>query len=51
VIDATRPADAITEEIKDRIREVLPDPVPHHAEAATGAFPAITDSSDPRLPK
>jgi dTMP kinase len=43
VIDATRPVEVITEEIKDRIREILPDPVPQVAEAATGAFPIITD--------
>jgi dTMP kinase len=43
VIDAARPADEVTQEIKDRIREVLPDPVPHTTEAATGAFRAITE--------
>ena len=43
VIDAARPVEMITEEIKDRIREILPDPVPSVAEAVTGAFPAITD--------
>jgi dTMP kinase len=43
VIDAGCPVEAITEEIKDRIREILPDPVPSTAEAATGTFPAITD--------
>jgi dTMP kinase len=41
VIDAARPAEEITAEIKDRVREVLPDPVPYHAEAATGTFPVI----------
>jgi dTMP kinase len=41
VIDAARPVDEVTQEIKDRIREVLPDPVPYHAEAATGTFPVI----------
>jgi dTMP kinase len=46
VIDATAPPAQITERIKDRIREVLPDPVPHVAEAATGSFAAIPD----RLP-
>ena len=48
VIDAAQPPEVITEEIKDRVREVLPDPVPHNAEAATGTFPAITDSQLPR---
>jgi dTMP kinase len=43
VIDASLPADEVTAQIKDRIREVLPDPVPRTAEAATGAFPAITE--------
>lgn len=46
VIDATAPPAEITERIKDRIREVLPDPVPRAAEAATGSFAAIPD----RLP-
>jgi dTMP kinase len=42
VIDASRPVDEISEEIKDRIGDILPDPVPFHAEAATGSFPALT---------
>ena len=37
------PNDEITERIKDRIREVLPDPVPVTAEAVTGSFAAIPD--------
>ena len=37
----------VTELIKDRIREVLPDPVPRTAEAATGSFPAIPNGSGP----
>ena len=41
VLDAGAPPDVVTELIKDRIREVLPDPVPRTAEAATGSFPAI----------
>jgi dTMP kinase len=41
VIDATQEPEAVSQEIKDRIREVLPDPVPQAAEAATGSFPAI----------
>jgi dTMP kinase len=48
-IDATAPLGAITEQIKDRIREVLPDPVPRVAEAATGSFAAITDQTSERL--
>ena len=43
VVDASRPAEEVTREIKDRIREVLPDPVPQTTEANTGSFPAITD--------
>jgi hypothetical protein len=43
VLDAAAPPDVVTELIKDRIREVLPDPVPRTAEAATGSFPAIPD--------
>jgi dTMP kinase len=43
VLDATRPPQEISQEIKDRVREILPDPVPHVAEANTGSFPAIRD--------
>jgi len=43
ILDATAPPVVITEHIKDRIREVLPDPVPRATEAATGSFPAIPD--------
>ena len=43
VIDAARPVDDVTREIKDRIREVLPDPVPKTTEAPTGSFRAITE--------
>jgi dTMP kinase len=48
VLDATRPAAELTAEIEDRLRDMLPDPVPATAEAATGSFPAITDESFPR---
>ena len=44
VIDATRPVEEVSQEIKDRIREILPDPVPHTSEANTGSFPAVTDA-------
>jgi dTMP kinase len=43
VIDAAAPVGEITERIKDRIREVLPDPVPRATEAATGSFPVVPD--------
>ncbi len=43
LLDATRPATDLSEDIRDRVRDLLPDPVPATAEAATGSFPAITD--------
>jgi dTMP kinase len=42
VLDATRPADEITRQITETVRDLLPDPVPQSAEAETGVFPAIT---------
>jgi dTMP kinase len=50
VLDADRPADGVTRDIQDRIRELLPDPVPHVAEANTGDFPAIKEEvlSEPK---
>jgi dTMP kinase len=45
VLDATRPAAELTQEIQERVREMLPDPVPVVAEADTGSFPAIVDES------
>ena len=41
VLDADRPPGQITREIQERVRELLPDPVPSVAEANTGDFPAI----------
>jgi dTMP kinase len=43
VLDADRPAEEITRDIQERIRELLPDPVPSVAEATTGSFPAIKE--------
>ena len=43
VLDATRPPDQLSREIRDRIRDMLPDPVPAVAEHDTGSFPAIVD--------
>jgi dTMP kinase len=43
VLDATRPPDQLSREIRDRIRDMLPDPVPAVAEHDTGSFPAIID--------
>jgi dTMP kinase len=48
IVDATRPAGEVAQEIKDRLRELLPDPVPHATEAATGSFPAISDNNHRR---
>jgi dTMP kinase len=43
VLDADRPAEEVTRNIQERIRELLPDPVPPVAEANTGYFPAIRE--------
>jgi dTMP kinase len=43
VLDADRPPEQITRDIQERIRELLPDPVPSTAEANTGDFPAIRE--------
>ena len=43
VLDAARPPHEITRDIEDRIRDLLPDPVPSVAEANTGDFPAIKE--------
>jgi len=43
VLDAERPQDEITRAIQDRIRGMLPDPVPPVSEAATSTFPAIQE--------
>jgi dTMP kinase len=43
VLDASRPAAEVSREIQERIRDMLPDPVPPMAEANTGSFPAIVD--------
>jgi dTMP kinase len=43
VLDATQPPDVISREIQQRVRELLPDPVPSSAEAVTSTFPAITE--------
>jgi len=50
VIDATAPVGYITEQIKDRVREILPDPVPRVSEAATGSFAAISDQPPDQYP-
>ena len=43
VLDATRPTHQLSREIQDRIRDLLPDPVPESAEDNTGSFPAIIE--------
>jgi dTMP kinase len=43
VLDATRPPDQLSREIRDRIRDMLPDPVPPAAEDNTGNIPAIIE--------
>ena len=43
VLDAARPPTEITRDIQDRIRDLLPDPVPSVAEANTGSFPPIRE--------
>jgi dTMP kinase len=43
VLDGTRPADELASEIQDRLRDLLPDPVPASTEDSTGSFPAIVE--------
>ncbi len=43
VLDATRPAAELSREIRDRVRELLPDPVPDAAEESTGSIPVVRD--------
>jgi dTMP kinase len=43
VLDATRPPEQLSREIQDRIRDMLPDPIPAASEDNTGAIPAIID--------
>jgi dTMP kinase len=43
VLNAAQPADDITRQITERVRSLLPDPVPSATEAITSTFPAITD--------
>jgi dTMP kinase len=44
VLDGGQPQDAITRQLRDRIREILPDPIPAASEDVTSTFPAITDA-------
>ncbi|GAA4077874.1 dTMP kinase [Actinomadura miaoliensis] len=43
VVDASLPQSEISRMVQDRIREILPDPVPAGTEDITSTFPAITD--------
>jgi dTMP kinase len=43
VLDATRPASELSRAIQERVREMLPDPVPLTAEEITGSMPAIRE--------
>jgi dTMP kinase len=43
VFDATRPVAELSREIRDRVRELLPDPVPGAAEENTGSIPVVRD--------
>jgi dTMP kinase len=43
VLAASLPPQEITRQIRDRVRDLLPDPVPPATEDATGSFPAIID--------
>jgi len=47
VLDASQPVDVLTQQVKDKIREILPDPVPRVSEAVTGSFPAEPDGPPP----
>jgi dTMP kinase len=43
VLDATQPPEEISRRIRERLRGMLPDPVPPSAEDSTGSFPAIAE--------
>jgi dTMP kinase len=43
VLDASRPASELSRAIQERVREILPDPVPLTAEEITGSMPAIRE--------
>jgi dTMP kinase len=43
VLDATRPPEELSRQIQDRIRDMLPDPVPAASEDNTGAIPVIIE--------
>ena len=51
VLDATRPTDEISQAVKDKIRDILPDPVPRATEAVTGSFPVVPGHAVPGQPR
>jgi dTMP kinase len=48
VVDGTLPQEELARRIQDRVREILPDPVPEDAEDVTGTMPAIRDEGGRR---
>ncbi|HEU5155818.1 MAG TPA: dTMP kinase [Streptosporangiaceae bacterium] len=44
VVDGSQPQDVVTRQLQDRVREILPDPIPAASEDITSTFPAITDA-------
>ena len=44
VVDGSQPQGVITRQLQDRIREILPDPMPAASEDITSTFPAMTDA-------
>ncbi len=43
VLDASKSPEDVSRAIQERVRDMLPDPIPPMAEANTGSFPAIVD--------
>ena len=43
VLDAAQSPEDVSRAIQERVRDMLPDPIPPMAEANTGSFPAIVD--------
>ncbi|HEY8042786.1 MAG TPA: dTMP kinase, partial [Streptosporangiaceae bacterium] len=43
VLDAAQSPEDVSYAIRERVRDMLPDPIPPMAEANTGSFPAIVD--------
>jgi dTMP kinase len=43
VLDATRPPEELSREIQDRVRDMLPDPIPAASEDNTGSIPVIIE--------